>query len=66
MTENNAIHDELCRRADLSLRISERIASIDKDLASIRQLLNKLSATSVFDHTQTLFETTSFEDLAQI
>ena len=29
MTENNTIHDELCRRADFSLRISERISSID-------------------------------------
>jgi hypothetical protein len=63
MTENNAIRDELCRRADFSLRISERISSIDKDLATIRQL-KKLSATSLFDHT--LFKTMSFEDLAHL
>ena len=63
MTGNNAIHDELCRRADFSLRISEKISSIDKDLATIRQL-KKLSANSVFD--QSIFKSMSFEELAEL
>ena len=59
MTENNAIHDKLCQSADLTLRIREWISSTDSDLAMIRQLLKKLSATLVIDHI-TLFEDHEF------
>ena len=53
--------DELCSRADFSLRISEKITSIDKDMAVIRNL-KKLSAGSVFD--RNMFVNLNFEDLA--
>lgn len=56
-------HDELCRRADFSLRLSEKITSIDKDMAVIRNL-KKLSGGSGFG--KELFVNLEFDDLADL
>ena len=56
-------HDELCRRADFSLRLSEKMTSIDKDMAVIRSL-KKLSGGSGFS--RELFVNLKFDDLADL
>lgn len=58
-----SFQQKLCKRADFSLRISENITSIDKDLATIREL-KKLSAGSCFD--TSLFANMEFDDLAAL
>ena len=55
---------ELCRKADFSLMISERIRQIYKDLTPVTAILKLLADTSIID--QNLFDLMDQNDIVKL
>ena len=55
---------ELCRKADFSLMISERISKINKDLSPVTAILKLSADTSIIDHH--LFDSMDQDDIVKL